>query len=46
MIPNWTIGNETKLTIDGIDQSGAVIHLIDDHQQHSVEVKTQGVPVP
>ena len=34
----------TKLTIDGVEQSGPAIPLVDDRQQHSVEVTIHRVP--
>jgi len=34
----------TKLTIDGVEQSGPAIPLVNDRQQHSVEVRIHRVP--
>jgi cellobiose phosphorylase len=34
----------TKLTIDGVEQSGSAISLVNDGQQHSVEVRIHRVP--
>jgi cellobiose phosphorylase len=34
----------TKLTVDGVDQSGPAIPLDDDRRQHSVEVRIHGAP--
>ena len=32
-------GAGSRLAVDGVDQAGAVVHLVDDHRQHSVEVR-------
>ena len=34
----------TKLTVDGVDQSGPAIPLVDDRRQHSIEVRIHGAP--
>ncbi len=34
----------TKLTIDGVEQAGTAVPLVDDRRQHSVEVRICGVP--
>ena len=33
---------ETKVTVDGIERPDPVIPLVDDHQEHAVEVKIAG----
>ncbi len=35
----------TKLTVDGIEQSGTAVSLVDDRAQHSVKLTVCGVPV-
>jgi cyclic beta-1,2-glucan synthetase len=32
---------EMSVMVDGVDQQDKAIHLVDDHQEHSVEVKIQ-----
>ena len=39
-----SIGNgEMSVTVDGVEQQDKAIPLVDDHQEHSVEVKIQAV---
>jgi cellobiose phosphorylase len=35
---------ETSVTVDGVAQHGNVIRLVDDHQEHSVEVRLHSPP--
>jgi len=30
---------EISITVDGFEQHDQIVHLVDDHQEHSVEVK-------
>jgi cellobiose phosphorylase len=34
----------TKLTLDGVEQSGPCLPLVDDRRQHSVEVRIRDAP--
>ncbi|MDD2464851.1 MAG: glucoamylase family protein [Desulfobulbus sp.] len=38
-----TVSGAMQVTVDGLEQNDGAIHLIDDHQEHAVEVRT---PVP
>ena len=34
-------GNVASVTVDGVEQPDTAISLVDDHQEHSVEVRIQ-----